>query len=348
MLTLGAYRAKAILEGALSLLPGGLRLFRGGTRGSDSARYCYAVWLRHLVRTGADRTLPLDGTVVELGPGDSVGMGLAALLSGARRYVAIDVVRHANVGHNLAVLDELVGLFGRREPVPGGGEFPAIRPDLDSDAFPGATLAPDAMRTNLAADRVAAIAAALRSEGPDGDQPVRYVDPAAASRLIARGSVDWVFSQAVLEHVDDLPGVYRACYDWLKPGGLMSHQIDFESHGTSRVWNGHWAYPDLVWRLLRGRRPYLLNREPCGTHLEQMADAGFEVLAIERMRKPSRLRCGQLARRFRGMAEDDLTTSGAFVVARKPFGNGQGCRSLRSNDRTASAQEDGNCLQIRT
>jgi SAM-dependent methyltransferase len=323
MLTLSAYRAKAILEGVLSLIPGGLRLFRGGTRGSDSARYCYAVWLRHLVRTGAYRRLPLDGTVVELGPGDSVGMGLAALLSGARRYVAIDVVRHADVGHNLAVLDELVGLFGRREPVPGSEEFSAIRPDLDDYAFPGAILAPEAMAANLASDRVAAIAAALRGD-PAGDPTVRYVDPAMASRLIAPASVDWVFSQAVLEHVDDLRGVYRACYDWLKPGGLMSHQIDFESHGTSRVWNGHWAYPDLVWRLLRGRRTYLLNREPYGTHMEQMADAGFEILAVERVRQPSSLRQDQLARRFRGIATDDLTTSGAFVIARKPVGDDRG------------------------
>lgn len=321
MLSLGAYRPRAILEGALSLLPGGLRLFRGGTRGSDSARYCYAVWLRHLVRTGV---MPRNATVVELGPGDSVGMGLAALLSGARRYVAIDVVRHADVDHNLAVLDALVGLFGRREPVPGDDEFPAIRPDLDSDVFPGTILDPVMMRANLAADRVAAIAAALRGEGPDGDPPVRYVDPAAAADLIPGGSVDWVFSQAVLEHVDDLPGVYQACYDWLKPGGLMSHQIDFESHGTAREWNGHWVYPGLVWRLLRGRRPYLLNREPCATHLALMTESGFEIVAVERHRRPSRLRRDQLAGRFRGIAEDDLTTASAFVVARKPAGDGRG------------------------
>ena len=37
MLTLSAYRAKAILEGVLSLMPGGLRLFRSGTRYSVAA-----------------------------------------------------------------------------------------------------------------------------------------------------------------------------------------------------------------------------------------------------------------------------------------------------------------------
>lgn len=320
MLRIAAYNFKAIVEGGLSLLPGGDRLFARGTRGSDSAAYCYSVWLRHLVKTRALAAAPLDGTVIELGPGDSLGIGLAALLSGASRYIAVDVVRHADVEQNLAVFAELVRLFAGRTPIPGGAEFPEIRPELAAYGFPEAILDPGRMARNLASERISAIASALRaapSAADGGDLPVRYVDPAAAATLIAPGSADRIFSQAVLEHVDDLPGVYRACHDWLKPDGLMSHQIDFKSHGAAREWNGHWAYPDAVWKLLRGRRPYLLNRAPCGTHLELLAAAGFEVLVVERARRPSRLRREQLAPRFRGIGDDDLSTAGAFVVARK-------------------------------
>lgn len=320
MLRIATYNFKAILEGGLSLLPGGDRIFGKGTHGTDSARYCYSVWLRHLVKTQAYRSSPLSGTVVELGPGDSLGIGLAALLSGASRYIAVDVVRHADVEQNLAVFAELVRLFAERAPIPTGDEFPALKPELDGYGFPETLLDAERMARNLTPERIEAIAAALKGEGSDGTSRkplISYEDPTTAATVIAHGSVDLVFSQAVLEHVDDLAGVYQACHAWLEQGGLMSHQIDFKSHGASREWNGHWAYPELIWRVLRGRRPYLLNREPCGTHLGLMAATGFDILAVERAWLPSRLQANQLAARSRGITEVDLTTSSAFVVARK-------------------------------
>ncbi len=315
MYRLSAINFKALAEGALSLLPGTSGLFSRGTRGTGSARYCYTVWLRHLIRTAPFRQLPFTGLVVELGPGDSLGIGLAALLCGATRYIAIDVVRHADIDRNLAVLSELVHLFTARAPIPADDEFPEIKPKLADYAFPDVLLPPAAMLANLAPERITAIAHALQGSAGDGAL-VRYVDPASGKRLSA-GSASMVFSQAVLEHVDNLAGVYGDCHAWLDRTGIMSHQIDMKSHGTAREWNGHWVYSDALWSLLRGSRPYLLNREPFSTHLDLLDLTGFEVLDIERTKLHSPLRSEQLARRFRGMSEDDLTTAGAFVIARK-------------------------------
>ena len=312
---ISAINLKALAEGALSLLPGTAGLFSRGTLGTGSARYCYTVWLRHLVRTAPFRSEPLSGLVVELGPGDSLGIGLAALLCGASRYIAVNVVRHADTKRNLAVLTELVQLFAARVAIPDSEEFPEIKPGLEDYAFPDALLPPEAMSVSLSPKRIEAIAAALR--GTTGDEAlVRYVDPMSSNR-IPHGSASMVFSQAVLEHVDDLEGTYGACNAWLDRTGIMSHQIDLKSHGTAREWNGHWIYPDPLWALLRGRRPYLLNRQPCGAHLERIARAGFDVLAAERYRLPSRLERKQLAARFRTMTEEDLGTAGVFVIARK-------------------------------
>jgi hypothetical protein len=122
-----------------------------------------------------------------------------------------------------------------------------------------------------------------------------------------------IYSQAVLEHVTDLRYAYDVLTGWLKPGGFMSHQIDFKCHGTARAWNGHWTYSDFMWRLIKGRRPYLLNREPHSTHLRLLQETGLTIVGDVTFRKSSEVERRQLAARFRNMSDDDITTSGAFV-----------------------------------
>lgn len=297
-------------------MPGSSRLFRNGTRGTDSARYCYSVWLRHLVKIHNCRGVPLDGVVVELGPGDSIGTGLAALLSGACQYFAIDVVHHSNVEHNLRVFEELITLFEARAPIPSDAEFQGIKPQLNNLQFPRDILKDDWLAYCLDPRRLKTIADSL-TEMAEGESPVNCLDPLKARVLIGSDRIDLLFSQAVLEHADDLSNVYRTCFAWLKQDGLMSHQIDFKSHGLSPDWNGHWVYPDPVWRLIRGKRPYLLNREPCSTHFRLLSETGFEVIAEERFIAPTRLARRQLASRYRGLSDDDLTTAGVFLVAQK-------------------------------
>ena len=126
-----------------------------------------------------------------------------------------------------------------------------------------------------------------------------------------------LYSQAVLEHVDDLPGTYRAMRLWLKPDGLASHQIDFRCHNTAREWNGHWKYSDLTWRLIRGQHSYLLNREAFSTHTRLLAEHGFEIVGSQAARSESPIAKTDLARRFRHLSDEDLTTSSALIQAIK-------------------------------
>ena len=60
---------------------------------------------------------------------------------------------------------------------------------------------------------------------------------------------------------------------WLRPGGVMSHQIDFSCPGGV-PWNHHWAYGPFAWKLIRGNRPYYVNRVPLSEYLRLLdADA---------------------------------------------------------------------------
>lgn len=307
---------KPLLRGLSTFVPTLGRVLARGTGGTDSARYCYSVWMRHMMMAHGSGLNPIPETVAELGPGDSLGIGLAALISGCDAYVALDVVQYANLERNLAIFDGLVTLFRNRTAIPGEDEFPRVRPTLDSYGWPGDLL--DGARLDKALEesrlnRIRESLTAYRSE----DSRIHYVAPWYDAEVVRSESVDMIFSQAVLEHVDDLTGAYRAMFQWLKPHGYLSHQIDFKSHGTAREWNGHWAYSDLLWALIKGRRRYLLNREPHSTHLALLEREGFAIVCDKTVVSPSKLAKDDLAPRFRRISDADLMTSGAFVQAVK-------------------------------
>ncbi len=311
-----------LLYGVATFIPGVAAVFGRGGGDTQSARYCYSVWLRHLVTAFASGLPAHPRVVAELGPGDSLGVGLAALVSGADRYHAFDVVRHAQVKRNLAVLGELVALFRARAEIPGESEFPEVQPRLPSYAFPHHVLGDEPLAAALADDRLARIEESVRNQNVAGsmiDYRTRWFDDQA----IERASIDLLFSQAVLEHVDDLAGSYRAMRLWIKPDGILSHQVDFRCHSTARVWNGHWKYSDLTWRLIRGRRSYLLNREPYSTHLRLLAENGFAHVGGQVATSESHVARGELAPRFRHLTEPDLVTSSALIQAvPRPAGSG--------------------------
>src|SRR5438552_5002216 len=121
-----------LLYGIATFVPGVNAVFGRGAGATSSARYCYSVWLRHLVTAVANGLKAPPRVVAELGPGNSLGIGLAALLSGAERYHAFDVVPHAQVKCSLAVLDVLIALFQNRADIPGPDEFPQVHPLLAS------------------------------------------------------------------------------------------------------------------------------------------------------------------------------------------------------------------------
>ena len=156
-------KTKYLILGLGSFVPGYARLpvlskaASVSAGGTDSARYCYSVWLRHLVKAHENGLPTNPAAVAELGPGDSIGVGLAALLSGATTYYAFDAVNYLDNTRNLQVFDELVELFCKRDNIPDNQEFPEVRPALDSYEFPSRALADAHLRDCLRRERTESI-----------------------------------------------------------------------------------------------------------------------------------------------------------------------------------------------
>jgi hypothetical protein len=355
-------RLKPLLFGLATVVPGVYAALSRPTGGTDSPRYCYTVWLRHLVTARAAGLERHPSVVAEMGPGDSLGVGLAALISGADAYYAVDVVQRADVDMCLRVFDGVLELFERCARLPDAVEYPRVRPTLTSYEFPHELFEGDALRRALDPVRVkrlrAAVAALGTTSGPDqpGEdaprvgadrepstttsrrsvvtregQPTRsvitYVDPAHAD-VIPAGAVDLVISQGVLEYPDDLRATHEQIARWLRPGGVASHAVDFGAHQTSNAWDGHWTISDFGWACLRGRQPYFLNRVPHSGHLEAMRSAGLAIVSDRIETQPPQAARSALAPRFAGLSDADRSIRCAFIQARKPAAVRTAARSM--------------------
>lgn len=305
---------RQLAYGLISYLPWIPESLYKGTGGTNSAAYCYCIWLRHLALAHSGGMREVPKVVAELGPGDSIGVGLAALLSGVDRYLALDALSHADAAVNVAIFDSLVQMFNERATIPAREVFSEHTLELASYAFPTHILVEERLQVALNPKRIAWLRSIVCGEAPDS-RVIDYRAPWGDVRDQDIGSVDFLLSNAVMEHVSDLPAAYRAMSLWLRPNGWASNHIDFRSHGLFSTWDGHWACPEWLWRLFMGRRSYLLNRAPLTTHRSLASTTGLVEEMIIRVERESEAK--YLAPRFRCMSLEDRKTCGAYVLLRK-------------------------------
>ena len=132
-------------------------------------------------------------------------------------------------------------------------------------------------------------------------------------------SIDFIWSQAVLEHirVKEFDVAMAELYRIVKPGGILSHRIDLKDHLggalnnsriASKMWESEWM----------ARSGFYTNRITYGDMLKRFENAGFsvEVLGVDTWDSlPTPIR--EMAQEFRGLEEDELLVSGFDVLLRR-------------------------------
>ena len=146
-----------------------------------------------------------------------------------------------------------------------------------------------------------------------------YVTAGLSSlRAIPSESVDFVWSQAVLEHVRkaDVDAVLVELRRVLKPNGAASHRVDLEDHLQDGLNN--LRFSDRVWEAgWMASSGFYTNRLRYADLLGRFERAGFsvEVTHVDRWSELPLSRA-RMAPQFRGLATDDLLVSGFDVVTR--------------------------------
>lgn len=103
-------KKKKILRAIISYIPILRTILRKRGTSPVNAEYYYNIYKNHidaLVKYNAKKS----GTLMELGPGDTLGVGMCGILDGFSKYIAADVIQHFDYLKNKNVLLNLKKFF---------------------------------------------------------------------------------------------------------------------------------------------------------------------------------------------------------------------------------------------
>lgn len=273
----------------LSRMPAGygvwqrLGLFRHGDM--DTALYALGVFSSHVEHAGLAGGLA-GKTVLELGPGDSVATAPIASAHGAR---AILVDAGAFAQPDVRAYRQLADALCSVGLIP-----------------PAALLGGTARLDEL----LEACGATYLTQG------------LASLRAIDAASVDFIFSQAVLEHIrkDEFLDTQRELARILKPGGVCSHRVDLRDHLGGGLNN--LRFSERLWETqFFAKSGFYTNRIRIDEMIALFRQAGFEVeLGDVRRWDALPVQRWRLAAAFRQIPDEVLNVCGFDVRLRKTIG----------------------------
>lgn len=276
--------AKIAAKLALSRLPLGygfwrkLNLFMHGSM--HDPEYAHSVYRLHFERSRFARKQ--GGFVaLEVGPGDSLSSAIVAKTYGARVCYLVDS-----------------GAFAVEDLAP----YHAMCGHMVSLGLSP----PDLSKVSDLQGVLAKCGAIYKTQGLN------------SIREIPSGSIDFIWSQAVLEHIrrHEFPDFMRELRRVSRPDGISSHRVDLRDHlGGSlnnlrfspRLWESGWM----------AKSGFYTNRIQYGEMIGLFRQAGFgvEILSVERWASlPTPRRALNVS--FRSLPDDDLLVSGFDVLLR--------------------------------
>lgn len=144
---------------------------------------------------------------------------------------------------------------------------------------------------------------------------------------VPAGSVDILYSLAVMEHVDDVRGKVKRMFDALTPGGLAMHTIDLREHFTPErqgfnkdVSLEFLKYSKAEWE---AKYPpgteYFINRLRSSEHRAIFEGEGFEILdwKVTTSLPLDEQVYERIHPEFHKFTPQDLSELGVTVIARK-------------------------------
>ncbi len=283
---------------------------------SESLDYINTVFNDYLKYSGiAIEGLP-NKKILEIGPGDNLGVALMFLASGAAQVVSLDK------------------FFSKRDAEQERKIYQELRLQLNnySRQFFDMAINLDC-KIEIKSDKL------------------RYIyghGIEEADNFLEKESFDFIVSLAVLEEIYDydIDAAFIVMDSVLIPGGLMIHNIDFRDYGIFSRGGMHpltfLTIPDYIYRLMtkNSRKP---NRRLINYYRQKMIDLRYDTKLFvthivgrkeEVLPPKERIELNvdyseatisllnkirpKLSNRFKDLSDEELMVAGVFLIARKP------------------------------
>ena len=267
-----------------------LALIAAGRQTSGSAMYNFyifnrfsAIWRSH----GKGGQSPI---ILEIGPGANLGQGLLLVASGAKKYTGLDLYQPPELynRHSYAAAYDLLNL-----------------------------VAPQSIRVK--ADQIYSVKGEQVVFKPER---MDYLFPRQSYDIrMPDGSVDFVFSHSVFEHITDPDKTVTAIEKVLRRGGISAHDIDLRDHDDFSKPLEFLKTGEASWQArYTGEHKFTYtNRKRLSDFVAATERSGLKILKVETMKVPmsEEIRRG-LHADFQKYSLEDLAVVRALIVAEKP------------------------------
>jgi SAM-dependent methyltransferase len=281
---------------------------------SESLRYVDQVFDDYLTYSAISVDMLRDKRILEIGPGDNIGVALKFLVAGAKQVVCLDK------------------FFSKYDWEQQRKIYQSLRDQWSEDE-------------RQIFDEVIDLEKGSKVES----QKLLYLYGTGieeAEKIFEPESFDLIVSRAVFEHLYNPNSAFSVMSRLLKPDGYMLHKIDFKDHGVFSKHNHHpltfLTIPSPIYKLMTydSGKP---NRRLINFYRQKLTGLEFDskilitqIVGVENEIVPHKeiVSFGvdytdttlsllkkirpRLQIDFKDMSDEDLMVSGIFLIARKP------------------------------
>lgn len=281
---------------------------------SESLNYVNDVFDDYFSYSDISHEMIRNKRILEIGPGDNLGVALKFLSIGAAQVVCLDK------------------FYSKRDTEQEFKIYQALRAQID-----------DVSKQRL--DKVINLTNGIKID-PNRLRCIYGMAIEDVKKEFNSEYFDFIVSRAVVEHLYDTESAFFSMDRLLIPGGVMVHKIDFRDHGMFSSYGLHpftfLTIPDGVYRLMKADsgKP---NRRLINYYREKMIELNYDIkifiTQIVGNKEPvfphkERIELGvdyskssislineirpKLNKKFKDLSDEEIMITGIFLVGRKP------------------------------